>query len=222
MRINPIPIAIAAVSLAAAPEAGAEEPDLLPVRQWIAHSAEVRTVRADFVQIRELRSLKRPISNPGRFWFAAPGSFRWELGEPAQTVAVQTEGGGLLVLRPAKREAQRFTREELAERAAAGGLGFLDAGFPRDYEQFAASFEVDTVERDGGDWKFTAAPTDRRTALVLRKVVFTIDAETFRPREVYLRFRDGSSVTTRFSNIVENGEVDPARFAVDLGGYSLK
>ena len=200
----------------------AEGPDLAPVKRWIEHGASVRSVKAEFVQERQLRSLKRPLVSEGVFQFSAPESFRWQLGQPAQTVAIRKGAGELVVLRPNKKKALRYSPEALAGAGPRGAAGFLTAGFPRDFETFQKTFSVTAVEREGGDYRFTASLNDRRTALALRKIVFTVNAETLQPKSVYLRFRDGSSITTRFTAIHENARVDPGVFGYDLTGYEVE
>lgn len=216
--LAPVLIVIFAAPFAAL----ADEPDLTPVKRWIAHQSTVTSVRAKFVQERQLRSLKRPLVEPGTFVFSEPGAFRWELGEPAQTIAVKRDGEDLVVLRTQKKEAHRFRAEQLAEEGPGGAVGFLSAGFPRTFEAFDANFKVTEVALEGGKHIFTTSLRDRRASVALRKVVFTVDAETLRPESVYLRFRDSSSITTRFTEIREGVEVDEALFELDLTGYEVK
>src|SRR5207253_1472077 len=56
---------------------------------WLSAQTNIQTWSADFAQTRTLKSLTQPLMGTGRVWFAAPNRFRWELGNPAQTIAVR-------------------------------------------------------------------------------------------------------------------------------------
>ncbi len=212
-------VTLIAALVAKAPAAA--EPDLEPVRRWLERQAEVRSLAVEFVQERRLRAVKRPISNPGRLWFKAPGAFRWELGDPAQTIALQKPDGDLWVLRTRKAQARRHSRGELEARGGGEVAGFLESGFPRSYEAFVERFTVTDVRREGGDFVFVGRPSDRRTSVALRKVEFTVDASSFALRQLYLRFRDTSSITTKFKEPREGVAIDDRLFEVDLEGYEV-
>jgi outer membrane lipoprotein-sorting protein len=59
------------------------------VSGWLKAQAGLKTWEADFTQTRTLRTLKQPLVSAGHVWFAMPNQFRWELGNPAQTIAVR-------------------------------------------------------------------------------------------------------------------------------------
>src|SRR5437016_3705983 len=66
---------------------GAASPELNPqVASWLAAQTNVQSWSANFVQTRSLKSLTQPLTATGHVWFAAPSRFRWELGNPAQTI----------------------------------------------------------------------------------------------------------------------------------------
>ena len=56
---------------------------------WFAAQTNIQTWSADFLQTRTLKSLTQPLTATGHVWFAAPNRFRWELGNPTQTIAVR-------------------------------------------------------------------------------------------------------------------------------------
>lgn len=214
-----IGLLISPLNLVAKPSA---ELDLAPVRQWVDHQSKVRSVRADFIQERQLRSLKKPLRHPGRLYFQSPGSFRWELGKPVQTLVLQEPDADLLVLRPTRKEGLRYDREQMAEQGGARAVAMLDAGFPRTWEGFQANFSISQVEQADGLYRFTGSLNDRRASVAVRKVQFTVAKEGWQLRSFYLRFRDGSSITTTFTDVKENAAVDAKKFHVDLTGYKMK
>src|SRR5258705_11010675 len=84
----------------------AVEPSQL-VNSWLDAQTDIQTWSADVVQTRNLKSLTTPLTARGRVWFAAPNRFRWEIGDPPQTIAVRkTEE--MLVIYPRLKRAERF------------------------------------------------------------------------------------------------------------------
>lgn len=217
MRLSMVPICLFAYSFVSA---GDNVIDLKPVKQWIEHQSEVKSVAAKFVQERQLKALKRPIINSGKLWFKFPGLFRWELGVPAKSVVLQRDGK-LLLLRPLKKTGQTYSGGQGNKRIRRPGIDFFEAGFPRNYKDFTANFTVIGVKLEGGSFFFTAKVNDRRSMLALRKIVFQVNAASFYTEGVVLRFRDSSSVMTRFSEIRENTELGNSIFTIDLSDYTL-
>ena len=66
---------------------------------WLNAQTNVQTWSASVIQTRALKSLTRPLTATGHVWFAAPNRFRWELGDPPQTIAVR-QADQMLVIYP--------------------------------------------------------------------------------------------------------------------------
>lgn len=194
--------------------------NLEPVRQWIEHQSSVQCVTANFVQERRLKALKLPIVNPGKLWFKSPGFFRWQLGEPAESIALQRDDK-LLLLRPLKKAGEHYNLEQGNSRKLVPGAVFFSAGFPRSYKGFTENFTVTGVQKEAGSFFFTVKVNDRKAMLALRKIVFQVNATTFYTEGISLRFRDSSSVSTRFSSIRENTKLGNSIFTVDLRDYTM-
>src|SRR6476469_1232608 len=64
--------------------------DLSPqVVAWLDAQSKIHTWTADFTQTRRLKSLTQPLTAHGKVWFSEPNKFRWQLGNPPQTIAVR-------------------------------------------------------------------------------------------------------------------------------------
>ena len=200
--------------------AGADFTQSDPVKRWINHQCSVGSVTAVFVQERHLKALKHPIVNQGKLWFKAPGFFRWELGSPAESIAINRDGD-LHLLRPLKKTGDRFSRDNTKKHSRSSAIHFLDIGFPESHKAFTEKFTVTSMTLKEGDYIFAAKVNDLRTNLALRKVVFQVDAETLITRSITLRFRDSSSVNTEFSGIRENIKLRDSIFDIDLTGYTI-
>ncbi len=60
-------------------------------RRWKAireGAAEIRTLKAEFKQLKELKILAKPLVSRGRFLFKAPSSVRWEYLSPIRTLSL--------------------------------------------------------------------------------------------------------------------------------------
>src|SRR5215212_5339848 len=59
------------------------------VKTWLNAQTNIQTWTAEVTQIRALKTLTQPLKAAGRVWFTAPNQFRWEIGNPAQTIALR-------------------------------------------------------------------------------------------------------------------------------------
>src|SRR6185436_10310476 len=108
---------------------------------FLEAQAELKSWVADFVQTRTLKSLKQPLKSPGHLYFIAPNAFRWELGEPTQTIAVRHSNDVLLVYPPLKR-AERYTLTPGERSPWQEMLSLLEAGFPRNQRELESRFNI--------------------------------------------------------------------------------
>src|SRR5438477_10533859 len=96
--------------------------------RWLNAQTNVQAWSADFVQTRTLKSLIQPLTATGHVWFAAPNRFRWELGNPAQTIAVR-QSDEMLVIYPLLKRAERYPLASAQTAQWRDTLALLDAGF---------------------------------------------------------------------------------------------
>lgn len=116
---------------------------------WLGAQGELKTWSADFTQTRTLKVLTEPLRTPGRLWFAAPDQFRWELGQPPQTIALRRTNE-LFVIYPRLKRAERYPMTAAGGETWRDALALLDAGFPSGRAEFDARFRVlSLVETDG-------------------------------------------------------------------------
>ena len=99
-------ILLVLLAVAGAGAAAAADTNSLLAR-WFAAQTNIQSWSADFVQTRTLKSLTEPLTATGHVWFAAPNRFRWELGKPAQTIAVRAPNE-LLIIYPRLKRVERF------------------------------------------------------------------------------------------------------------------
>lgn len=196
--------------------------DSAVVQKWLAKQTTITSLTADVTQERRLREGRRPIVTEGSFAYAAPGSFRWQMGDPAVTLAVQRAEAELIVANVKRKRATVYPLEVLKQEEAAMGFSFIEAGFPKTLGEFEKNFTVKEVETKDRVHHVTVTMNDRRTSIGLRKMVFYIAEGSYDLLGFYLRFRDSSSITMRFTGVKENPGVPESMFKLDLAGYETK
>jgi outer membrane lipoprotein-sorting protein len=83
--------------LAAATFAGAQDTNAL-FEKWLAVQTNLQSWTGDFTQTRSLKVLAQPLVTAGKVW-VRPGEFRWELGQPPQTIVLR-QPNQLLIMYP--------------------------------------------------------------------------------------------------------------------------
>ena len=191
-----------------------EQPDVVLAR-WLAAQTNLTSWSADFMQTRQLKALTHPLTTPGKVWFVAPDRFRWELGQPAQSIALRT-GDELLVLSPKLKRAERYTLSAAARGPMKDALALLDTGFPRDAMEFRHRFDLLAVTETNATFALRLQP---RTAAARRLMPeLTVHAATndFALTATELRFADGSRLRNDFTHALKNPALDPGLFSVPL------
>ena len=116
---------------------------------WLNAQTNLQTWSANVTQTRSLKSLTQPLVAQGRVWFAAPNQFRWEIGEPATTIAVR-QPEQMLVIYPKLRRAERYPLHGDQAGPWKDTLALLEAGFPRGQSELDARFKVISQSASNG------------------------------------------------------------------------
>ena len=215
-RLFPLLFLFAAVARVAA----ADSPDLTPVKRWLARQEELHTLQADFTQTRTYKNLRDPLAAPGRLWFSAPGSFRWELGDPPRTVVLR-KGENYYVITPGKKRAERTPTAALGQPGNARRMPMMDFPFARNFEDFNRRFEVVSVSTEGSRCHLEVLPRDPQAKNALAAIRIEFDTETGHLIAFEFVTRDGSSMRSEFSNVRVNAKLDPHQFDYDFTGYEV-
>lgn len=186
------------------------------VGEWLTRQGDVRTWSADFVQTRSLKTLAQPLTTEGRVWFSAPDRFRWELGRPAQTIAVR-QADAVVVHYPRLKRAERYP-------ALAGGAGpwsqmlsLLEAGFPRDRRHLDERFAVVSEAVTNGLVALDLRPRSAAVRRMLPLFRVVLSAEDAALRATELVFADGSSLRNDFTAVQVNPVIEDGMFRLELG-----
>jgi len=188
---------------------------------WMDQQANIKTWSADVVQIRNLKSLVRPLKSRGQVWFLQPNRFRWQLGDPPRTIAVRKDDE-LLIIYPRLKQIERFATGEDIDPAWKQVLALLEVGFPSDSDTFFARYELVRTTRLKKSWKFELRPAAEIARKLLDRVTVEISTRDFTLLATELVFPDGSTMKNEFIHRQLNPELDEALFDFEIEeGYTV-
>lgn len=188
----------------------AENTDAI-LRDWISKQADIRTLRADFIQTRRLPALRIPLRKSGTVWFGAEGRFRWQVGDPVELLVLKSPGD-FLIIEPKKSLARRLSPSSAAARAMQDFPMPLAVSF----EEFQRRFEVISLENNAGTMDLRLRPKDPQLAEGMKSLRILFDPATGSVSLFEMTFRDGSEISTEFTCVEWNKTPDPALFLHDL------
>lgn len=169
------------------------------VASWLSAQTNIQTWSAQFKQTRTLKALIQPLVADGRIWFAAPDRFRWELGDPPQTIAVR-QREEMLVIYPMLKRAERYSLRKEQSSPWRDALALLEAGFPRSEKDLESRFRITSQSITNEVVSLTLQPKSAgaRRMMPLLKIAFGTNDFSLRATE--LQFADGSTLRNDFTN----------------------
>lgn len=188
---------------------------------WWKAQAGVRTWQASFKQERLLVTLDKPLETPGRVWYAAPDFFRWELGDPVQTIAMRSSNAIWLIY-PKLRRAERYQTDAAGHSAWAQMASMFEAGFPQSREALEKKFRPLSTIRTNGQSVLSLAPRGSAARRFLPELRLGIEGNPPVLSMTSMKLADGSLMKNYFSAQRMN-EVIPRRVLEfpDLDGYTV-
>jgi outer membrane lipoprotein-sorting protein len=186
-----------------------------PVASWLAAQTNIQTWSAEFVQTRVLKSLTQPLTASGHVWFAAPNRFRWELGNPAQTIAVRAPTE-LLILYPRLKRVERFPLTGGQTGRWRDALALLETGFPRSAAQLESQYNILSQSVTNDTCQLVLQPKSGSARRMMPQIRIDFDTKTSALRATELQFADGSTMRNDFKNPVINPSIDEKMFDPEI------
>ncbi len=182
------------------------------LKQWFAAQTNLQTWSADLTQTRRLKTLAQPLVSTGHVWFATPNKFRWEIGSPAQTIAVRS-GDEMQVIYPRLKRVEKFplTGEKLGQWKDT--LGLLEAGFPRSEAEMERQFRIVSLVSSNDVSNLTLEPRSSSARKMMPRITVSFSTNDFMLRATELQFGDGSVMRNDFRNGQVNPRIDEGLFA---------
>jgi hypothetical protein len=189
-------------------------------RQWIESGARVRTLVADFQQERVLRTLRKPLTRPGRLWVdRQSGGLRMDIGEPPAARLLKTPGKDewwWADLRAGRSKLIATADLGEADPAAPWMMLFGSSG---DWEQFSRILEPVSAEPLASAaewWRVLLRPAPRAGAGHLRTLTIDIHPATGGLSQAEMLLRDQSRLRLRLGRAEPHKPVPAAVFQVAM------
>jgi outer membrane lipoprotein-sorting protein len=206
---------IAALCVTASVACGADERDA-QFNRWFAAQTNLQSWSADFTQTRSLKVLSQPLVATGKVWVTAPGLFRWELGQPAQTIVLR-QPDQLLIIYPRLKRAEKYSLEGVPPGPLKDALALMDASLPRDRASMEERFRLLSATETNSILQMTLQPKSVSARKFISEILIGFRTNDFSIAVTELKFADGSGLRNDFTNTVLNQPIDPALFQMKLG-----
>lgn len=182
------------------------------VSKWLLNQTNIQTWSADFTQTRSLKSLTQPLISTGKVWFAAPNRFHWELGNPAQTIAVR-QPEQMLVIYPKLKRVEKYPLSGTQAGPWRDALALLEAGFPRDRAELESRFTIQSNKIKDGACELTLQPRSSAARRMMSQIKIAFSTNDFLLSATELQFADGSTMRNDFKNPKLNEKLDESLFS---------
>ena len=188
--------------------------------RWFEVQTNIQCWSADFVQTRTLKVLNQPLVSTGKVW-VEPGKFRWELGQPVQTIVIR-QPDELLIVYPRFQRAEKYPLSGVPTGPIKDALTLLDATLPRDRATMEKNFRLLSASETNSILQMTLQPRSDSARQFISEIVIGFRTNNFMIAATEMKFADGSSLRNDFTNVVVNRPIDPNLFEEKLPpGYTV-
>ena len=169
-------------------------------------AANIITVQARFVQKKQMKILSKPLISEGRFFYAAPDSFRWEYFKPLRTIVISSKG-----------EAKRYIMSDgkMAEDKSGGVqamrivlnevVNWMSGKFDRN-PSFKASL------KEGTNTLITLIPEGQNMAGMIEKIEISVIKKSMAIKSVKIIEGENAATIIDFSDVEINKAINDSVF----------
>jgi outer membrane lipoprotein-sorting protein len=179
------------------------DPNTVLLDQWLSAQTNLHTWTADCIQTRSLPVFSQPLVSTGQVWVAMPDHFRWELGQPAQTIALRLPDQ-LLLIYPRLKRVEKYPLNGAQTGPWKDALALLDASFPRSRAHLESRFVVRSVTETNSIVSVSLQPKSAFARKFMTDIQVSFRTTDYSPMSTELRFADGSSMRNDFTHSVLN------------------
>ena len=169
-------------------------------------AANIKTVQARFVQKKQMKILSKPLIAEGRFFYAAPDSFRWEYFKPLRTIVVSSKGeakryimsgGKMMEDKSGGVQAMRIVLSEV--------VNWMSGRFDRN-PSFKASLQ------EGTNTLITLIPEGQNMAGMIEKIEISVAKKTMAIKSVKIIEGENAATIIDFSDVEINKAINDSVF----------
>lgn len=188
--------------------------------QWFAAQTNMQSWTADFTQTRTLMALSQPLVSSGKVW-VRPGQFRWELGQPPQTIVIRNPDE-LLILYPRFKRAEIYALDKIPPGPIKDAMALLDVSIPRDRATMEQHFQLLSATVTNAVLQMTLQPKSESARQFIGAIVVGFRTNDYVIADSQMDFSDGSTLRNDFHNVVFNQPMNPDLFATNVpSDYSV-
>lgn len=182
--------------------------------QWFTVQTNLQSWAGSFTQTRTLTVLNQPLVSVGKVW-VKPGEFRWELGQPVQTIVLR-QPDQLLIIYPRLKRAEKYPLDGVPTGPMRDALALLDASLPRDRATMEKNFQLLSATATNATLQMTLQPRSESARKFIGQIMIGFHTNDFSIAATEMTFADGSRLRNDFTNVVLNAPIDPKLFTADL------
>jgi outer membrane lipoprotein-sorting protein len=188
--------------------------------RWFEVQTHLQSWSGDFTQTRRLKVLNQPLVSTGKVW-VTHSEFRWELGQPVQTIVLR-QPDQLLIIYPRLKRAEKYPLGAVPSGPIKDALALLDATLPRDRATMEKNFRLVSATETNSILQMTLQPRSESARKFIGKIVIDFHTNDFTIAATEMQFADGSSLRNDFTNVVLNQPIASNRFQANLpSDYSV-
>jgi outer membrane lipoprotein-sorting protein len=151
----------------------------------------------------------------GKVWVVIPNRFRWEIGQPAQTIALR-QPDTLFLIYPRLKRAEKYPLNDNQPGPWRDALALLEASFPRSRADLESHFRVLSVTPTNANWELMLQPKNALARQMMAEIGITVRTNDFSLAATEMKFADGSRMRNDFTNVVLNPVLDEGLFDAKL------
>lgn len=170
-------------------------------------TADIVSIRSDFVQYKHLKILTKPLVSQGRFYFQKPDSIRWEYSAPVKSILLMHKG-----------TVKRFTlgSRGLVEDAS-GALSSMQVVVQEiglwSQGRFTESDHFQAELRGGKERKIILTPSEKAFAAMISRIEIIPSAQQKGAiKSVKIIESEGNYTLLKFTNVRMNEKIGEAVF----------
>ena len=169
-------------------------------------AANIKTVQAYFVQKKQMKILAKPLISEGRFFYAAPDSFRWEYLKPLRSIVLSNKG-----------EAKRFIMSggKMVEDKSGGVKAMrivLDEVINWTSGKFDSNPSFKASLKEGTNTLITLVPVGKNMAGMIEKIEISLAKKTMAIKSVKIIEGENAATVIDFSSVEINKAINDSVF----------
>ncbi len=185
------------------PGAYAADADFEALRK---NAAQIKTIQADFIQTKSMKILAKPLISEGRFYYAAPDSFRWEYLKPLKSIVINHKG---------QTKRYIYSGGKMVEDESGGAqamkiiLSEINSWMSGNFDQnpsFQATLKEATYTQ------ITLTPAGQNMNGMLQKVIITVSKKDAAVKSVNIIESETSATIIDFKNTQTNKSIPESMF----------